>query len=390
MTTVQTSLPWDAANPFSFYAHRRREGPVVWDRIAQAWLVFSYPVAQRILADNIGWTSNPLANPNTRAALGVLGGEHLFAHSMLNTDGPTHQRLRGSVRAPFARNAINSLTMGVDAICAKLLRELPTNTSFDFMADFALPFPIAVASAWLDLNEDTAQLLREESPAISRLLNDFSDTKALDAAKGAFAALLFEMLPIAAERRKHPGEDLLSFVAADPTLDLDDVVFTAVLIAVAGHETTANLLGSAMIRLLAHRDSWDPDAVDARLVNELLRLDGPVQAVARTATRPHTVGGVDIEPRHTALVVIAAANRDPEIFDEPDAFRPRRTGPTPLSFGYGPHFCLGAGLARLEITTALRQTLSRAPRLAGTPTWRDTRAIRGPQTLPAVMNVPPS
>lgn len=392
MTTAgsaRMSLPWDAADPYPFYARSRHQGTVVWDDCAQAFLVLSYPAAQQILADPTGWTSNPLANPATVAALGVLGDETLFARSMLNADGATHQRLRGSVRDVFTRTFITGLHPGVESICTAITAALPASEPFDFMADFALPFPIAVASAWLGLSPDTAGLLREESPAISRLLNDFSDTDAVDAATAAFAALLTEMLPLAADRRTHPGgDDLISFIAADPGLELDDVVFTALLIAVAGHETTANLLGAALFRLLRHGEPVTAAAVDAGLVTELLRLDGPVQAVGRTATRHHVIDGIAIDAGQSVLVVIAAANRDPQVFTDPDEFRTDRREPAPLSFGHGPHYCLGAALARMEITTALRHILQRQPTLAGTPTWRDTRAIRGPQTLRLVLDKP--
>lgn len=143
--SAQVTLPWDAANPYPFYARKRCEGTVVWDDCAQASLVLSYPAAQQILADPTGWTSNPLANPAAVAALGALGDEALFARSMLNTDGAAHQRLRGSVRDVFTRTFIAGLHPGVESICTRLTAALPTSEPFDFMADFALPFPIAVA-----------------------------------------------------------------------------------------------------------------------------------------------------------------------------------------------------------------------------------------------------
>jgi cytochrome P450 len=196
-----------------------------------------------------------------------------------------------------------------------------------------------------------------------------------------------EFLPLAADRRVQPRDDLLSFIAADPALELEDVVTTAILIAVAGHETTANLLGTALIRLLTP----GPDGVnlaakidptDPVVITELLRLDGPVQATLRTAIEDTAVGGVVVNAGSTALVVVAAANRDPYAFDEPEEFRPGRTGAAPLTFGYGAHHCLGASLARLEITAALQKILARQPSLVGAPVWRATPAIRGPQTLP--------
>jgi cytochrome P450 len=214
------------------------------------------------------------------------------------------------------------------------------------------------------------------------MLSDFGDTAAVEAGTAAFATLLTDLLPLAADRRTHPGDDLLSFIAADPVLELDDVVTTAVVIAIAGHETTANLLGAAMIRLLtpwlgAVRPVDAVDTVDDRLITELLRLDGPVQAVGRTATADHVINDVTIRAGEPALVVIAAANRDPAIFNEPGQLQTDRSGPAPLTFGYGAHYCLGAALARLEIARALQRLLARRPTL-GSHVWRDTPAIRGP------------
>jgi cytochrome P450 len=196
-----------------------------------------------------------------------------------------------------------------------------------------------------------------------------------------------EFLSLAADRRAHPGDDLFSFIASAPDLLLDDVVVTAILIAVAGHETTANLLGTAMVRLLTPRPDGSRIAgglnpEDPALITELLRLDGPVQATARTATQDQVVGDVDIEAGQQAVVVIAAANRDPSVFDQPDQFQLNRDEPALLSFGYGAHYCLGAALARLETAVALRRILARNPVLTGAMTWRDTPVIRGPLHLP--------
>jgi cytochrome P450 len=111
-------------------------------------------------------------------------------------------------------------------------------------------------------------------------------------------------------------------------------------------------------------------------------LDGPVQAIGRTATRDHVIDDVTIRATEPVLIVLAAANRDPAVFTQPDQLQPGRAGPAPLAFGHGPHYCLGAALARLEITIALRKVSARRINLCGEPTWRDTPAIRGPLTVP--------
>ncbi|HEX5143256.1 MAG TPA: cytochrome P450, partial [Mycobacterium sp.] len=126
-------LPWDAADPYSFYEARRRDGDVVWDDVAQAWLVLGYDAARYVLGGS-GWTSDPLANPVARASMQLIGPEFTKA-SMLFADGSNHDRLRGSVRDVFTRRAIAGLTEGVAAITSEVIGELPSGERFDFMSD---------------------------------------------------------------------------------------------------------------------------------------------------------------------------------------------------------------------------------------------------------------
>lgn len=377
-------LPWDAADPYPFYEACRRQGNVVWNDTAAAWLIVGYEPARQILG-GCGWTSDPLANPNTPASL-RLADPDILRRNILLTDGADHLRLRHAVRDVFTHNFIACLRDGIATITANTIDSIPAGVEFDFMTDIALPLPIAVMAAWMCLDIGAARLLREESPAITRMLTDTSDTIAIENGTDSLATLLTEFLPLAADRRSHPGEDLLSFIAADTDLELDDVVITAIIIAIAGHETTATLLGAAMFRLLAPQHNGTRaidtiDTIDDRLVTELLRLDGPAQAVTRTATHDHVLGDVTIRAGEPALVILAAANRDPTVFDKPDQLQTDRTGPAPLSFGHGAHYCLGAALARLETAIALRHVLARGPALRGVTTWRDNPAIRGPRRL---------
>jgi cytochrome P450 len=385
MSTSETAaaprLPWDPTDPFPFYEKRRRDGEVVWDDTAQAWLVLGYHAARQVLGEP-GWTSDPRVNPNSRAAIDPLGSE-MVDRSMLLSDGANHRRLRDAVRDVFTPSFIDGLADGVQTIAEAVIDYRTAGTPFDFMAEIAMPLPLTVAAEWLGLDPDNAELLRAESPAIVRMLGAMPGSDEINAGAAAFAALIAEFLPLAADRRANPGEDLLSFIAADSKLELADVIITAILIAVAGHETTANLLGAAVVRLVQPSDDGSRlidrlDPTDPSLLNELLRLDGPVQATARTATQNQLVGGAEIAASQQVLVVIAAANRDPAIFDNPDEFRLDRSGPAPLTFGYGAHYCLGAALARLEFAVALPMILARTPRLADAVTWRTTPAIRGP------------
>lgn len=359
-----------------------------WDDTIRAWLVFGYDAARVILGGS-GWTSDPLANPTVRGGMGSLDPE-LLTRIMLFANGRNHARLRGSVRDVFTPSFVAGLSEGIEAIASAVIDRIGSGTPFDFAAEIALPLTIAVTGEWLNLDAECSQLLREESLAILRMLGAFPDADDVAAGTAAFARLVTAFLPLAADRRSSPGDDLLSVIASDHSLLLDDVVMTTILIAVAGHEI-AHLLGAAMTRLLTIGpdgkrlvDELD-DTSHPSLVTELLRLDGPVQATPiRTATDDQHVSDVKISAGQQALVVIAAANRDPTVFDQPNQFRLDRNGPAPLSFGHGAHRCLGASLARLEATVALRKTLARVPMLAGPVVWHDSPAIRGPLQVPMI------
>lgn len=381
-------LPWDAADPYPFYSRQREAGDVVWDDTAQAWLILGYHAAREALT-GAQWTSDPRANPN--ASAGPLLNSTMIDANMLFTDGPDHDRLRTAVREVFSRSAVTGLHAGIESLCHDTVSAIPAHQTFDAMTHIARPLPAAVIGAWLGLDSDQGAALQEHSSTIISVLGGFATHEQLEHGVAASVALLAAMLPAAADRRTHPRDDLLSFLAADPNLTLDEVVITAILISVAGHETTAHLIGTSLLRLLTpdnngHHLAEPIDPTDPAVITELLRLDSPVQAIGRTATTDHTLAGIDIRCGQAVLVCVAAANRDPTIYPGPDVFQPGRPGPAPLTFGYGVHYCLGATLARMETTAALHSILQRHPTLEGPPTWRDTPAIRGPVTLPIRFN----
>lgn len=372
-------LPWDAVDPYPFYARRRRDGDVVWDETAQAWLVLGYHKAQQILSRS-GWTVDPLGKMRDAVS------PELFDQSMLNSAGAAHRRLRAATRDVFAPSFVTGLSEGVDAIAGDLIGRLPSSTEFDFMSEVAQPLPLAVIAEWLALSPQSSKLLSEQTHQVVRMVRPLATADDLTAGTAASAKLVAHLLPLAASRRADPGDDLLSFLVCDPDLLLDEAVVTAVNIAVGALENTADFLGSATVRLLTPdvqgvRLIDAVDVCDPEVITELLRLES-LQAITRTATRPQRVGDIDIVPGQQVLVVLAAANRDPAIFDEPDEFRLGRGGPAPLTFGHGQHFCIGATLARLEIAAVLRRMRKRDPILAGPVAWRDTAWRRGQLTLP--------
>lgn len=384
-------LPWDAADPFPYYQNRRRDGDVLWDNEAQSWLVLGYRAAQEVLSAP-GWTHDPLAGPNARAVRDSISSG-LFTQSMLINDGATHQRLRGAARDVFTPAFIAGLGPGIEAIAEAVIDPIATGETFDFVDDIAVPLPLAVIGEWLGIDAPTSRLLRELAPQVIAMLVPLATAQEVTAAAGASVNLVAHFLPMAAQRREQPGEDLLSYFAGDPDLLLEEAVMAAVHIAVAGFDTVAGLLGAAAVRLLSVRPDGgrladELDLTDPALITELFRLDGPAQAIPRTAASDQRIGDVTIPAGDQVAVVLGAANRDPAVFDNPDQLILGRDGPAPLTFGHGPHHCLGAALARLEVDTALHRVLARDPVLVGPITWRTGPAVRGPVSVPMAFRVP--
>lgn len=363
-----------------------------WDADAAAWRVGGYHLCREVLYGR-GWSSAPRAADQTRRMYDRLGVvDSPIELMMLSLDPPDHSRVRGSIRDVFTPSYVAQMAEGVEMITRALLEDLEPGVPFEFMTAFAQPFPIAVIAELLALDTGTTETLWKEAGPLIRMLDGvLVDGGDLADGAAAFTSLITDFLPIAAARRDDPGDDLFSLLATDPGLELDEVVVNAILLAVSGHETTANLLGNSMIRLYC--DGLAPRLADvgvaptdSRVIGELLRLDSPVQLVGRAALERHDLGGVVVAPGDRVMLDIGAANRDRNVFDEPDTFRLDREGAPPhLAFGHGRHRCLGAALAELEMRTALGLLAALSPAPAGTPTRRPTEVITGPDQVPMVL-----
>ena len=258
--------------------------------------------------------------------------------------------------------------------------------------------PFQVISELLDMPTDRAEELRDWSQAITASLEPAATTADLDAAETAVLELVPYLIEVIEARRSSPGDDLLSALLAveddGDTLSFEELISFVVLLYVAGHETTVNLIGNGTLALLRHPDQlerWRTDpSLDATAIDELLRFDGPVQHTIRVAMQPMsfaeaTGGEVVVEPGHTILTVLGAANRDPSMFDDPHTLRlDRANAGRHMAFAAGIHYCLGASLAKLEATVVITRLIRRFERieLAAEPHWRDRITIRGVDRMP--------
>jgi cytochrome P450 len=328
-----------------------------------------------------GWSSDPrnspLAPPELRA---------LPPAAMLFMDPPDHIRLRRLIAPAFAPKAIEPLRPRIAAVVAAALGSLPEDA--DILADYGYLVPLAVIAELLDVGQEGAALFRDQTPALVRMLEIDATPEDLAAASAASLEITMFLVPLLAARRSDPGDDFISALLAVEDLALEEILATCILLLAAGHETTANLIANATLELLNNPTQLDHlHANPGAAVEEFLRFTTPVRLAGRVAVTPHSVGGLDIPPGTQVFVRIDKANRDPRRWAHPDTLDLTRNGPPHLGFGAGPHFCLGAALARLEAVEALPALFSAYPglKLAADPQWRASTTFHGLESLPVTL-----
>jgi cytochrome P450 len=411
---VPELFTWEfAADPYPAYAWLREHAPVRRTELpsgVEAWLVTRYADAKQALADQ-RLSKNPAHHDEPAHAKGKTGipGERkaeLMTH-LLNIDPPDHTRLRRLVSKAFTPRRVAEFAPRVQELTDHLIDQFVEKGEADLIHDFAFPLPIYAICDLLGVPREDQDDFREWAGMMLR------HTKASHGGgpRGGVARSVKKMRGYLAEliHRKRqalppepaPGEDLISGLirASDhgEHLTENEAAAMAFILLFAGFETTVNLVGNGVYALLVHPEQREllqaSLAVGDRAlletgVEELLRYDGPVElATWRFATEPLTIGGQDIAPGDPVLVVLAAADRAPERFTDPDTLDLARRDNQHLGYGHGIHYCLGAPLARLEGQTALATLLTRLPdlQLAGDPAelrWRGGLIMRGLRTLP--------
>lgn len=375
-----TAWPFPTDDPYPAYHVARAQAPVQWDERLDAHLVLSHDHAAAVLRSP-EWSSDPRNSPQMLAPLGGPGsGSEIWSESLLMSDPPTHTRLRSSVNRFFTPRAVQRIRERVAAIVDSAFAPALEGEPIELMSELAYPIPLAVIAELFDVGLEGAELLRSETPTLARMLELDPTPAELEAVGAAAMTVMLFLVPIVAQRRSDPGEDLLSALIHPPdggvTLETDEIITMCLLLLAAGHETTANLIGNGTLALFEHPEQLDwlvqhPD-LPMQAVDELLRYDSPVQVASRIALSDLTLSGTKVLKGQQALIVLGAANRDPSLFPDPDRLDLTRTGPRHLAFGNGPHFCVGAGLARLEAQETFRRLTQSALR-PSTGSWSYSR-----------------
>lgn len=321
----------------------------------------------------------------------------LHADSLLDSEPPKHTRLKSLVSKAFNRSKIESLRPMVTRLTNQLLDEaeskLARDGSFDLIADYAEPLPVRVIAAMLGFPDTDEHLLRPWSQAIVKMYEvspTDADKVAAREASHEFAEYVRGLME---ERKRNPGEDLISDLAAveedGERLNAQELIATCVLLLNAGHEASVNGFGNGAVAAFQREDQLaqlrsHSAEIANEAVEEFLRFDAPLQLFERTATEDTELGGVTIKKGQKIAALIGAANRDGSVFERADEMDVTRANNPHLGFGAGIHFCLGTPLARLEMSISLPALFERFPdiRLASDPVRRETFVLRGYETVP--------
>jgi cytochrome P450 len=389
--------PATKADPYPLYRSILERGPIVETTYGDH-LLTRHADCFNVLRD-ARFSSNDQhkpAFPQISELIRQLGYEDLLGlltRIMLFADPPDHTRLRRLVSKAFTPKAIEAMRPRIAALVDDILDDADAHGEIEVVDDLAFRLPVTVISEMLGVpREDHEQLRAWTSAAVAALDPNDNVADLLPAADGLRAMRTY-FDGLVEVRRRDLGDDLLSgmIVAEDEGdhLSHDELLDTTLLLFAAGHETTVNLISGGMLNLLRHPAELQRLQADPSLINtaveELLRFGPPVQFTARTTTTDVEVAGKHLPAGSELIVMIAGANRDPAVFDEPDVLDIGREENRHLSFGGGIHLCLGAPLARVEGQEAIGRLVRRFPGLRLVDDqieWKPTTTIRGPARLP--------
>jgi cytochrome P450 len=386
------------ANPYPLYRRLRTEDPVHWDPFLHAWVVTRYADVVTVLHR---FSANRTPTPEQLAALGLEAltpVARVMVRQMLFLDAPSHTRIRGLASQAFTPRRVERLREHIQSITDQLLDAVIPRGRMDVIEDLAAPLPAIVTAEMLGVPTRDHQLLKKWSADFAEMLGNFQHNP--DRAAGVLRSteeMVAYFRDAVREQRERPRDGLVgALLAAEIDGDRfteDEVIANVIVTMVGGQETTTNLIGNGIVTLLRNPEPMarlreDP-ALITSAVEELLRYESPSQHTARLAPEDVTLGGKLIRKRQAVIAVMAAGNRDPERFPDPDRLDLGRTDNRHLAFGWAAHFCFGAPLARIEGQIAFATMLRRLPELRLSPgplVWRENLGLRGLTALPVAFS----
>lgn len=375
------------ANPYPTFDKLRSEAPVFWSEKGEYWLVTRFDDVYEVTSSKL-FEKGAKKIPNADALTKMIpaAGElmQFRSRSMLLQNPPDHTRLRSLVNKAFTPTMVSELKPRIEAISTELITHILSKSKkhaasgaqtgeFDLINDFAFPLPATVIAEMLGIPASDRDKFKEWSHAITIALDPNPEPSLMNLAKvaGGYKSLISYLRPLLEERRKSRKDDLISsLIAAEEDgnrLDEVEILSNVILLLIAGHETTTNLIGNGMLALLRNPQQMEllkatPDLMPSA-ITEFLRYDSPVQFVRRIATQDVEIGGVTIGAQQVVIALLGAANHDPAHFAAPDKLDIMRQDNKHIAFGHGIHHCLGWSLAETEGQIAIATLLRSFPNL---------------------------
>jgi cytochrome P450 len=392
MSAFNPMDPEFLADPYPTY-HRLRDEDPVHHSPMDFWVLTRYEDVAAVLRDPRFIKEPIVSMVAARFGVSVPPGVGL---SMLDRDPPDHTRLRSLVSKAFTPRVVEALRPRIQKMVDELITRAEAVGTMDLIEEFAYPIPVNVICEMLGVPVEDHERFKGWSLDIARGLDSVwlpPESEIPKRSGAARHAIGDYMRGLIAERRASPRGDLLSaLIAAEEAgdkLSEDELIATCILLLIAGHETTVNLIGNGTLALLRHPEELrrlrEAPGLITSAVEELLRYDGPVQRTARITSTAVTIGGRTIPQGEMVMPFIGAADRDPSQFPDPDRLDLGRADNRHIAFGWGIHFCLGAPLARVEGQIAIDTLVRRLPRLAlvnDEPEHRQSLTLRGLKALP--------
>jgi pimeloyl-[acyl-carrier protein] synthase len=385
------------ANPYPLFHRLRAEDPVHWDSFLHAWVVTRYPDVVRVLKE---FSAARTPSPDQLTAIGLSQLNpiaQVMVKQMLFLDAPTHTRIRGLASAAFTPAKVEALRAHIRDITSGLIDQVAACGRMEIIGDLAEPLPCIVTAEMLGVPVEDHRQLKFWSQDFAEMLGNFQHNPdhAARILKSTEEMTTYFRCAMRNEKLRPDGLvcSLRDAKLEGDSLTEEEVVANCIVTMVGGQETTTNLIGNGVLSLLRNPDQLEKLRANPALipsaVEEMLRYESPSQHTARLAPEDTGIGGKTIRKRQAVMAVMAAANRDPERFPDPDHFDVARTDNKHVAFGWGAHFCFGAALARIEGQIVFEELLRRFPVWSLDPKplqWRTNLGLRGLTALHVSFN----